>query len=181
MSDQSLKGKFLVSLPTLKGDYFQHSVTLLLEHNAEGAFGLVINHPTNILLSEIFPELRGSDDRTVVMEGGPVERDRVFFLHSAEKSYESSQQVNEDVILSSSPALIEDLHRQRQPASLIAAVGYAGWAANQLETEILADAWLVAPFDRNILYAGDHNEKPFKAAENMGIDLNLIGPRSGHG
>jgi len=177
---ESLKGMFLVSMPALKGDYFHHSVTFLLEHNEDGAFGLVINTPTSILPGEIFPKLKG-DYSIDILEGGPVEQDRVFFLHTPDKQYEHSLIINSEVTMTTSVQLIDDIAARKGPGKLLAMLGYAGWGGNQLEEEILSDAWLVTPFDSSILYATDHELKPQNAAKSMGIDLNLIGSSSGHG
>ncbi len=181
VADQNLKGEFLVSMPALKGDYFQASVTFLIDHNTDGAFGLVINNPTDMQLQDIFPELEGTTQQVDLLEGGPVEQDRIFFLHTSDKHYEHSLVVNPETTLSTSPELISDLATQDSPEHLLAIIGYAGWGAGQLEAELLADAWLITPFDRNILFSRDHETKPQAAASKMGIDLNLIGPTSGHG
>lgn len=181
MAGQNLKGEFLVSMPALKGDYFQASVTFLIDHNTDGAFGLVINNPTDMLLKDIFPELEGITQKVDLMEGGPVEQDRIFFLHTSDKHYEHSLEVNPETTLSTSPNLISDLVIEDSPEQMLAILGYAGWGAGQLEAELLANAWLVTPFDRNILFSPDHTTKPQAAASTMGIDLNLIGPTSGHG
>lgn len=175
---ESLKGMFLVSMPALKGDYFHHSVTLLIEHSKDGAFGLVINTPTSMVLGEVFPEIEGAS--IDILEGGPVEQDRMFFLHSPDKHYDSSLVIHPEVTLTTSDELINDLENNKPPEKLLAMLGYAGWAANQLEYEIMADAWLVTPFDASILYSTNHEQKPQDAAKSMGIDLNLIGSRSGH-
>lgn len=181
MTDYSLKGEFLVSMPALKGDYFRDSVTFLIDHNEQGAFGLVINKPIDVKLEDIFPELQGTHCQVSVLEGGPVEQDRIFFLHTADKRYESSLQINPEITLSTSPELIADLVQGKPPKQLIAVIGYAGWGSEQLEEEILSDAWLVAPFDSGILFSDNHEGKPEEAARKMGIDLNLIGPTTGHG
>lgn len=181
MAGQYLKGEFLVSMPALKGDYFRSSVTFLIDHNADGAFGLVINNPIDIQLQELFPELQGVQHNVGLLEGGPVEQDRIFFLHTPDKHYQHSLIVNPETTLSTSPELISDLAGKDSPERLIAIIGYAGWGAGQLEGELLADAWLVTPFDRDILFSSNHANKPQAAARIMGIDLNLIGPSSGHG
>lgn len=181
MVSHSLKGEFLVSMPALKGDYFRDSVTFLIEHNEEGAFGLMINKPIKIELAAIFPELKDTHCKVEVLEGGPVEHDRIFFLHTPDKQYESSLPINPEITLSTSPDLIADLLLEDPPQQVIAIVGYAGWGGQQLEEEIVSDAWLVTPFDRDILFSNDHRTKPHKAAKVMGIDINLIGPTTGHG
>jgi putative transcriptional regulator len=177
---ESLKGMFLVSMPALKGDYFHHSVTFLLDHNEDGAFGLVINTPTSLLPGEIFPKLQG-DYSIDILEGGPVGQDRVFFLHTPDRHYEHSLIINAEATMTTSSQIIDDIAAEKGPKQLLAMLGYAGWGANQLEDEILSDAWLVTPFDSSILYATDHEQKPQNAAQSMGIDLNLIGSRSGNG
>ena len=181
MTGQYLKGEFLVSMPALRGDYFHSSVTFLVDHNADGAFGLVINNPIDIQLQDIFPELEGVQHGVVLLEGGPVEQDRIFFLHTPDKHYKHSLVVNPETTLSTSPEVISDLAGKASPEHLLAIIGYAGWAAGQLEGELLADAWLVTPFNRDILFSSNHAEKPQAAAKTLGIDLNLIGPTSGHG
>ena len=109
-----------------------------------------------------------------------VHRIRIFFLHSPDKHYDSSVIVNSDATLTTSAHLISDLAINDSPHKFIALVGYAGWGAGQLENEILADAWLVTPFDPSILFGTDFKGKPQAAAKLMGIELNLIGANSGH-
>ena len=179
--NHSLKGEFLVSMPALNGDYFKDTVTFLIEHNEEGAFGLVINKPVAIALADIIPQLEESYCNVSVLEGGPVEQDRIFFLHTPEKQYEASLLINPEISLTTSPDLIADLVQGDSPEKIIAIVGYAGWGGAQLEEEIISDAWLVAPFDSGILFSNDHAQKPQQAASKMGIDINLIGPTTGHG
>ena len=178
-NDSSLAGQFLVSMPQLKGDFFQSTVTLLIEHNDEGAFGLTVNKPLDILLSDVIDEMPASP--VPVWQGGPVQADHIFFLHSTDKDYEGSFRLNDDVILSTSPQLLTEIAAGELPEEIIALAGYAGWAPGQLDDEILRDAWLVVPFDATIVYGRDFEEKPVRAARLLGIDLNLVGPTSGHG
>jgi putative transcriptional regulator len=179
--NHSLKGEFLVSMPALKGDYFRESVIFLIEHNEEGAFGLVINKPVTIALADILPQLEDVRCNVSVLEGGPVEQDRIFFLHTPDKQYEASLPINPEISLTTSPDLIADLARGDSPEKIIAIIGYAGWGGAQLEGEIVSDAWLVTPFDSRILFSDNHTKKPQQAASKMGVDINLIGPTSGHG
>lgn len=174
------KADFLVSMPSLRGDYFQSTVICMLDHSDEGAFGLVVNKPLDISPGEIFEELE--DNLALqILEGGPVEQDRLFFLHTADKQYDQTLKINQELCLTTSEALVADLANQAGPMSTLALLGYAGWGPGQLESEITTDAWLVTPFDAGILFSADHDNKPRQAAASMGVDLNLIGPRPGHG
>ena len=175
----TLAGQFLVSMPRLSGDYFQSSVTLLVEHDDKGAFGLVINKPIDITLAEVFDQVTDID--IPVIQGGPVEPDRIFFLHSADQTYDDSFEIVPNLLLSTSPDLIRDIADGKIPEHIIALIGYAGWAPEQLDGEIRDDAWLMVPFDEDIMFGLDHRGKPQAAARLLGIDLNLINPTSGHG
>lgn len=178
----SLSGQLLVSLPSMQGDYFSHSVTLLIEHNEDGAFGLVINKPIDGELSDL---LEGDDplkgQHVALLESGPVERNRMFFLHSSDRTYESSLAINDDVTLTTSLDLIDAVASLSGPQHIFAGLGYAGWSGGQLEDEIRRDVWLVTPFGRDIMFDIPFEDRPEAAARSIGIDLNLISPTPGHG
>ncbi len=170
MADQNLKGEFLVSMPALKGDYFQASVTFLIDHNTDGAFGLVINNPTDMQLQDIFPELEGTTQQVDLLEGGPVEQDRIFFLHTSDKHYEHSLVVNPETTLSTSPELISDLATQDSPEHLLAIIGYAGWGAGQLETEITSGSWICGPAHPDMLFEWPVEDVWERTLRGLGID-----------
>ncbi len=183
---ESLRGQLLISLPYMQGDYFQHTVTLLIEHSRSGSFGLVINRPLTNSLSEV---LAGNDidcsrdllDEIVLLDSGPVETDRLFFLHTGDRHYQGSLKINPDVTLSTSLEVIEDLNTGSGPQHTLAGLGYAGWSAGQLEDEILRDVWLVTPCHKSVVFETPFEERPEEAARLCGINLNLISPNPGHG
>ena len=172
MSNQLFPNCFLVSLSRLVGDYFQNTVTLILEHTPEGAFGLVINRPLDIHLDSLIENLP-DENKTLVLEGGPVEQTRLFFLHSPDKSYTGSLDTGLDILLSSADELIEDLKENRAPAKTLSVLGYAGWGPGQLENELVEDAWLITPASSEILFDTPFDKMAFKAARQLGVDLNL--------
>lgn len=174
----SLRGQLLVSMPRMQGDYFSHSVTLLIEHNPDGAFGLVVSNPLDADLPVLLEGYDVTCERDVtVVESGPVEQSRLFFLHSSEVSGQGSVPINDDVSLSTSL----DILAADGPRDLLAGLGYAGWAGGQLESEILADVWLVTPYDHDIVFNTPFDRRPEAAARSIGVDLNLISPSPGHG
>ena len=175
------RGNFLVALPGLQGDFFQRTITLLIDHSSSGALGLVINKAADINLSDLV-----SDDFDLasvelpVLLGGPVEQDHLYFLHSTEKSYTDSYCINKDVTLTTSKELLDDLSKGHAPEHVVALMGYAGWAADQLEHEVGRGVWLIAPFDKDVIFATPLEERPLFAAKKMGVDLNLIVGDTGH-
>jgi len=183
----SLSGQLLVSLPSMRGDYFSHTVTLLIEHNEDGAFGLVVNRPLDADLGDLLAaenEFDFADDlqgKVPLQETGPVEQNRLFFLHSTENHYDNSVAINSHTSLSTSFDLLRAIAKQQGPADVIAGLGYAGWAGGQLENEIKADVWLVTPYIHEAVFNTPHEARPQIAADTIGVDLNLIGPTPGHG
>lgn len=182
MSDfSSLAGQLLVSLPSMQGDYFSHTVTLLIEHNEDGAFGLVINKPLDLELSDLLVDSELHCPEGIrVLESGPVEQNRLFFLHTSDQVFENSHPINDHVSLTTSMDVF-DARGETLPAHLLAGLGYAGWSGGQLEEEIRADVWLVVPYVNDIIFDVPFEERPEFAARAIGIDLNLISPNPGHG
>ena len=169
------RANFLVALPSLQEDFFQRTITLLIDHSSSGALGLVINKAADINLSDLV-----SDDFDLasvelpVLLGGPVGQDNLYFLHSTERSYTDSYCINKDVTLTTSKELLDDLSKGHAPEHVVALMGYAGWAADQLEHEIGQGVWLTAPFDKDVIFATPLEKRPLFAAKKMGVDLNLI-------
>ena len=178
----SLSGQLLVSLPTIQGDYFSHTVTLLIEHNRNGAFGLVINKTLDADLAALLGNqvARCPSDITV-LESGPVEQNRLFFLHTTEAMFEGSIGIADKFALTTSLDILDAISEQRGPDNILAGLGYAGWSGGQLENEIQADVWLVTPYQRDIVFNVPFTERPEAAAKSIGVDLNLISPTPGHG
>ncbi|MBT4160678.1 MAG: YqgE/AlgH family protein [Gammaproteobacteria bacterium] len=182
----SLSGQLLISLPSMQGDYFTHTVTLLIEHNQDGAFGLVVNRPLDANLGDLLTEqnvdfAHDLHGKIPLLESGPVEQNRLFFLHSADTNYKNSIHINEEVCLCTSLDLLKAISSHEGPKDIIAGLGYAGWSGGQLENEIKADVWLVTPYLHNAVFNTPYDERPQLAASSIGIDLNLISPTPGHG
>lgn len=175
---------FLIALPNLVGDYFANTVTYILEHNSKGAFGLVINKPLQLTLRDLFGEdnFQGlQNSRIPVLDGGPVRRESVFFLHEADMKYQSTQQISAGISLTTSEDLIRDLARGGGPSKVITAMGYAGWGNGQLERELMDNVWLLTPARAEIIFDTPCEEIAQKAAALLGIDLNLVSSNAGHG
>ncbi|XOV86121.1 MAG: YqgE/AlgH family protein [Pseudomonadota bacterium] len=175
---QSFSNQLLVALPALKGDYFEGSVSLLVDHNDDGAFGLMINRPLKTRLVELFPDLAGRFD-CPVMEGGPVEQNRVFFLHEAGPVFESTFVIGDEVALTTSADFIDAMKAREAPERSLALLGYAGWSAHQLEHEIAEDVWLLTPASKAIVFDVAFEERAVSAAAMLGVDLNLLSSAPG--
>ena len=140
MSD-STRGKLLVATPVV-GDFFHRSVVLMIAHSQEGAVGVVLGRPSEVLVSDAVPGLAdnaGHED--VVFVGGPVATDSVLALGDFEDPALASTQVTGSLGLVDPDAPGAHLRRMRVYA------GHAGWAPGQLDGELDAGAWIVADAD----------------------------------
>lgn len=181
----SLKGQFLIAMPSLLDPNFFQAVTCICEHTLEGALGLVINRVLPDLNGKmIFQEL-GLDpvpqlEALPVHLGGPVHKGQIFILHGPPFDWESHHLVTPTLALSNSKDILDALARGEGPASFILALGCAGWGPGQLEAEIMANAWLTTPVNETILFKTQTEERWEEAAKLLGVDISLLGDTVGH-
>ncbi|MEM1112599.1 MAG: YqgE/AlgH family protein [Pseudomonadota bacterium] len=184
-SSDCLKNHFLLAMPGLTEGLFSHSITYICEHGESGAMGIVINQPLEISVAEIFDHLqidpRGDFSDMPVMAGGPVQIDHGFVLHRHDAGdWEASLHVTEDVTLTTSRDVLRAIAGGKGPEEHIIALGYAGWAAGQLEHEIAENSWLTLPAATNIIFNTPYEERLNAAAAMLGVDMNLISAQAGH-
>ena len=172
-------------MPGMADPNFSTTVTLICEHNDEGALGIVINRPTTLKLAGLFEQLAVTDPdpaaaETPVMAGGPVGPERGFVLHGPEKDYENTLAVSEDIRLTLSRDIIDAMATGHGPDRTLVALGYAGWDAGQLENEMLANSWLNVPATPELVFETPFAERWDHAARTLGIDIACMTPDAGH-
>lgn len=188
-----LDGQFLIAMPGVEESSFARSVVYLCAHSADGAMGLIINKPMShlsfrdlLVQLEIIPSddgirLPGPADAMRVHRGGPVETGRGFVLHSSDYHLENSTlPINDDISLTATLEILKAIADGRGPDHAMLALGYAGWAPGQLETEIQANGWLTCDADPAILFETDLDERYNRALAKLGIDPALLSSESGH-
>jgi putative transcriptional regulator len=181
----SLKGQFLIAMPSLLDPNFFQAVTCICEHTLEGALGLVINRVLPELTGKmIFQELGLEPvpqmNTIPVYLGGPVHKGQIFILHGPPFDWESFHPVTPSLALSNSKDILEALARGKGPESFLLALGCAGWGPGQLESEIMANAWLTCPVDEAILFETRMDQRWEEAAKLLGVDISLLGDTVGH-
>lgn len=169
---------FLIAVPQLMDGNFHRSVVFLIEHGEAGAFGLVINRPSEILVRDFLASLdisyRGEPDARVLI-GGPVQPERGLVLHSEGNTPGDSRQVTGAIYASSTPASLARLFSRENPRVLCFA-GYSGWGPGQLEGEIEEGAWIPASPDDELVFDKDRGGLWEKALRGLGIDPASIVP-----
>jgi putative transcriptional regulator len=180
-----LTNQFLIAMPAMDDPNFAQSVTLVCEHNDQGALGIVINKALPMNLAEVFGQL-GLDSeqsrvaRQPVLRGGPVQTDRGFVLHTPQGHWESSLPFSERVHLTTSRDILDALARGEGPDNAVVALGYAGWGAGQLEDEMAQNAWLTVPVDERLLFDTPLDERWQAACRLLGVDLLHLSSDAGH-
>jgi putative transcriptional regulator len=178
----SLAPSLLLSMPQLTDPNFARSVVLLCEHAPEGAFGLIVNKPSDISAASavsLEPPIAAPNDLPLLI-GGPVEPQRGWILTSAAPEGVESTGVGAGLHLSASPVLLRRvLTTQPFPHRTHVLAGYAGWGPGQLDAELAESAWLVMPVELDLIF-----EIPPAAAWEMAIRRLGADPHSlqmGHG
>lgn len=179
-----LRHQFLLAMPALAGSYFGDTISYLCEHNDDGALGLVINRPLqDVQLGELFDQLSitGTHHRDApVLEGGPVQRDRGFVLHSDDLVLESTLRLEDGLALTTAREMLAAIAEDAGPQRFLVCVGYAGWGEGQLEGEMADNSWLSCPADPDIIFEVPWNQRVERAAASLGIDFRLISGEAGH-
>jgi putative transcriptional regulator len=178
--DYSLAPTLLVSMPQLKDPNFAKTVVLLCEHGAEGAFGLVLNRPTDTQAAEAVqltpPPATNSGLQLWV--GGPVEPQRGWILLGAEPDEAEALELVDGLFLTSSPNVLRRLIESGGDRVRVL-TGYAGWAPGQLDQELSASAWLTADIDLDLIFDTPASEMWEAAIRRLGADPALL--QMGHG
>ena len=172
-------------MPGMLDPNFSTTVTLICEHNDEGALGIVINRPTPLKLGGLFEQLSVEDPDPAaasdpVLAGGPVSPERGFVLHGPEQSYENTLAVSDDIRLTLSRDIIDAIAAGMGPRQTLVALGYAGWEAGQLEDEMLANSWLNVPASPEIVFETPFAKRWDSAARILGIDIAAMSTDAGH-
>jgi putative transcriptional regulator len=188
-----LDGQFLIAMPGVEETSFTRSVVYLCAHSAEGAMGLIINKPMvqlsfrDLLVQlDIIPDnerfLLPSAARSMkVHKGGPVETGRGFVLHTSDYHLENSTlPISETISLTATLEVLKAIADGRGPERAMLALGYAGWAPGQLESEIQANGWLTCDADQDIIFEADLDSRYTRALATLGVDPALLSSESGH-
>lgn len=174
-----LQQQMLIAMPDMADPNFSRSVTLLCQHNEEGAIGITINRQSAFTLGELFMQMNIVCDHSeisslIVLEGGPVNPGRGFVLHTPVEGYDSSIRINDDIMVTTSRDILSAIAAGDGPKQFQVALGYAGWGDGQLESEMRQNAWLSVPADKGILFEADLGARWEQAVGILGIDINNL-------
>ena len=165
--------QFLIAMPGMVEGSLAGSVIYVCEHTDRGALGLVINRPTDLTLGTLFERI------DLTLEIGPVQTDRGFVLHAPAGDYSSSIKLG-DMALTTSRDVLQAVADGNGPARMLVTLGYAGWGAGQLESEMGQNAWLSVGADAHIIFDVPPEERYPAALKLLGIDPVMLAGDAGH-
>ena len=185
MGSANFTHHFLIAMPAMVDPNFARTLTWVCEHNDDGALGIVVNRPTDMMLSALFEQIdlplaRPEVGSRPVYFGGPVQVDRGFVLHRPLGNWQSTLAVTDEVGLTTSKDILEAVGRGEGPRDLFVSLGYAGWSAGQLEQEIAQNAWLTVGADADVVFDLPAEERLPAAVRLLGIDFSRLSDTAGH-
>lgn len=143
ISEKLKKGHLLIAEPSILGDLsFNRSVILLADHTNEGSVGFILNKPLEYTLMDLVPEIESS---FTIYNGGPVEQDNLYFIHSIPDLIPDSVEISNGIYWGGDFEKTRDLiiSGEIDKDSIRFFLGYTGWDANQLETEMNSNSWIL--------------------------------------
>lgn len=188
-----LDGQLLIAMPVMDDPRFERSVIYLCAHSSEGAMGIIVNRPAgsidfpgllvqlDIIKKSEQIKLPENAESMKVLKGGPVETGRGFVLHSSDFFIEDATlRIDDGICLTATVDILKAIAKGAGPKHAILALGYAGWAAGQLETEIQHNGWLHCDADPDLIFGGDVEEKYLRALAKIGINPGMLSTDAGH-
>lgn len=181
----NLVDQYLLATPTIQDPLFASSLVYMCEHSSEGSMGVVVNHPSEQTLENMFEQLKISchDQHTLdtkIYIGGPVQLQQGLVLHSSPTEWDRSIQIGETNFLTSSKDILESIAHQQGPEHFMVLLGYSGWSGGQLEQELQDNAWLTANASPTITYHADVDKKWQMAFDSLGFNLDKLSPTTGN-
>lgn len=178
-----LTGQLLLALPGVGDPRFGHAVIAMISHGPDGAMGVAVGQPLpGIVVGDILGQL-GIDPGAIgdrpVLDGGPVERQRGFVLHSRDWAGSEAVDVAGEWMVSMSQDVLRALAEGRGPSRWHFILGYAGWDAGQLEAEFARHAWHAAPASDDLLFDRAPAERWSAAFASVGVDARLLSAAGG--
>lgn len=189
MQQHSLAPGLLLSMPQLADPYFTRAVILMLEHNELGSFGLIVNQPSILAVSELVSTLSvewKGDSEAAVFSGGPVMPGSGWVVHSGSEALAPADASLDDALDGKGTVRVASglyvttsienikLLATEPPAQMRMLLGYSGWSGGQLAREMSRGSWLHADIDNEILFDCPAEEMWQRLLSKMGINPESI-------
>ncbi len=183
--ENSFANHMLIAMPSQTDPNFRHTVIYVCEHQPQGTVGLIINRPMEYPLSLVFDQLQiqsihKEQNNKPLLFGGPLQPERGFVIHRPLGGWRSSLVLRDDVTVTTSNDIIRAIAADHGPKDVLVTLGYVGWGEEQLEHEVMDNAWLVCPFKPELLYEVPFDQRWEYAGLTIGVHMNQLTSSVGH-
>jgi putative transcriptional regulator len=167
------QGIMLVSAPQLK-DFFKRSVIFITEHNENGSVGFVLNKPTKFSIKDIVEEFPEFPSKVFI--GGPVQADLVNIIHKAGDILTGGIEICDGIYWGCDFDILKLLAEENRinTDDILFFVGYSGWSPGQLESEIMANSWILTESTENYIFNKEPGKIWNRILKDMGGDYAII-------
>ncbi|NCU13059.1 MAG: YqgE/AlgH family protein [Sphingomonadaceae bacterium] len=179
----SLAGKFLLAMPGMGDPRFDHAVIAMMIHDGEGALGIALGQVREDLgLHDLLEDLEidpGAAADLPVLDGGPVDQQRGFVLHSTDWHAPGTVVADGLCAMSASLEVLRAIAAGKGPRHYLVALGYAGWGAGQLDEEMRRHGWGAVDGREAILWDVPAEDRWRASWQSAGIDPALLSSQTG--
>ena len=185
VNNSFLQSQLLIAMPSMGDPNFDHTVTLICQHDNNGCFGLTINRPIQVTLTDLFEQLKIPVENDAIkdvraLRGGPMQQEQGFVIHDTEQEWESTLPICKDLAVTASRDILLDIAAGKGPDNFLLVLGCANWGADQMVNEIKNNSWLNCETDNKILFDIPYEKRWTHAVDRIGIDINSISNIAGH-
>lgn len=176
----------LIAMPAMADSRFAQTLTYIIQHDKDGAVGLVVNKPLDLPLDQLLVDMNSKAlvplrrPEQPVLFGGPVNTEMGFVLHKDEGSWKHTVAVEEGIHVTTSRDILDAIANGTGPDDYIVVLGYAGWGAGQLEQEMVANSWLTCPADDELLFHLPYERRWEAGIRKLGVDPAFLASEAGH-
>jgi putative transcriptional regulator len=159
----SLAGQLLIASPTITDPRFARTVILMVQHDRNGALGIIVNLPVEERPMAKVLEMLGESDTNAtgtvrIFAGGPVQPQIGFVVHSADYQRAETTVIEGRLAMTATREILRDIANARGPKKSLVAFGYAGWGPGQLEGERLRGSWFITPAESKLVFDEDRDK-----------------------
>jgi putative transcriptional regulator len=184
LATTTLTNHFLIAMPAMRDPSFRRGVAFVCQHGEDGAMGLLINRLSEYRLGDVLAQMNLSSTSAEVADspvliGGPVQPERGFVLHTPHGQWESSFKISDSISVTTSRDILVAIAEGHGPDQSLVTLGYSGWGAGQIETELKENAWLTVPARDAIIFDTPIEQRWDVAAALVGANIANLTSYSG--
>lgn len=165
------QGRLLISEPFMSDNYFRRAVVVLCELNEKGSVGFILNKPVEMFVHEVIPDFPLTEHR--IHFGGPVQRDQLFYVHTLGEKIANSIPISHGLWWLGDFDQVRSMVEKKEIGKneIRFFIGYSGWEAGQLQSEMEQKTWFVSKINRDLVFDTDSKNLWKNAVKTLGKEF----------